>query len=167
MSLLRASLLGGVDGVITSFAIVAGTHAGALSMNALWIVGISSLVADGLSMGVSEYLSSATAVAKGEQLQNANDASPSLLGFSCFLSFVACGIVPTVLYAVTDGRLLAVAMFTLVELMLLGALRTVFSRENVLWGLVQTASLGALAGAVAYGVGIGIHSLTVEEGTAR
>ena len=51
MSLLRASLLGGVDGVITSFAIVAGTHAGEMTMDTLWVIGISSLVADGPSMG--------------------------------------------------------------------------------------------------------------------
>lgn len=158
MSLLRASLLGGVDGVVTSFAIVAGTHAGEMTMDTLWVIGISSLVADGLSMGVSEYLSSSSASAKGEQLQNANDASPLSLGVACFVSFVVCGIVPTVLYAITSGRLLAVAMFSLVELMLLGAARTLVSRENVLWGLVQTASLGAVAGAVAYGVGVGIHS---------
>lgn len=160
MSLLRASLLGGVDGVITSFAIVAGTHAGATTMDTLWVIGISSLIADGLSMGVSEYLSSSSALAKGEQLQNANDASPLILGVSCFVSFVVCGVVPTILYAVTSGRILAVAMFSLVELMVLGATRTSFTRENMLWGLVQTASLGALAGTVAYGVGVGIHSLT-------
>ena len=159
MSRLRASLLGGVDGVITSFAIVAGAHAGNVPLSTLWVIGISSLLADGLSMGVSEYLSSSTAAAKGEQLQNADDASPRSLGLSCFASFVVCGVVPTVLYAVTAGRLLAVAMFSLVELMLLGAARTVFSRENLLWGLTQTASLGALAGAVAYGVGLGVHAI--------
>lgn len=163
MSLLRASLLGGVDGVITSFAIVAGTHAGEMTMDTLWVIGISSLVADGLSMGVSEYLSSSTASAKGEQLQNANDAHPLSLGLACFFSFVVCGVVPTVLYALTSGRLFAVAMFSLVELMLLGAARTLFSRENIMWGLLQTASLGAAAGAVAYGVGVGIHSLTMDE----
>ena len=99
-----------MDGVITSFAIVAGTHAGEMTMDTLWVIGISSLVADGLSMGVSEYLSSTTASAKGEQLQNANDASPLSLGLACFVSFVVCGIVPTVLYAVTSGRLLAILL---------------------------------------------------------
>ena len=113
-----------------------------------------------LVIGISEYLSSSSASAKGEQLQNANDASPLSLSVACFVSFVVCGIVPTVLYAITSGRLFAVAMFSLVELMLLGAARTLLSRENLLWGLVQTASLGAVAGTVAYGVGVEIHSLT-------
>jgi len=160
MSLLRASLLGGVDGVITSFAIVAGTHAGNLSTNTLWIIGISSLIADGLSMGISEYISSSSAAAKGEQLQKANDASPYTLGIVCFISFIVCGIVPTVLYVATAGRIVAVSIFSLVELMLLGATRTLFSKENILWGLTQTASLGAIAGSVAYGVGVAVHALS-------
>ena len=162
MSLLRASLLGGVDGVITSFAIVAGTHAGELDVDTLWIIGVSSLVADGLAMGVSEYLSSSSARAKGEQLEQRGEtvaASPLALGVACFVSFVLCGVVPTVLYALTAGRL-AVAMFSLVELMLLGAARTRFTRERLLWGVAQTAALGAAAGAVAYGVGAGVHALT-------
>ena len=57
-SLLRASLLVGIDGTITSFVIVSGTHSGSLASNVVLIVGTSSLLADGLSMGVSEYLSS-------------------------------------------------------------------------------------------------------------
>ena len=159
MSLLRASLLGGVDGVITSFAIVAGVHAGGLAVSALWIVGVSSLVADGLSMGISEYLSSASARAKGEQLTGEDGAHPARLGLACFASFVLCGAVPTVLYAVTAGRLLAVAMFSLVELMLLGGARTLATGEAPLWGLVQTAALGGAAGGVAYGVGLLVHDL--------
>jgi len=41
----------------------------------------------------------------------------------------------------------------------LGSLRSYVSGENVLVGLTQTATLGALAGAVAYGVGRAIHEM--------
>lgn len=54
---IRPFLLGGVDGIVTSFAIVAGVAAGNLSTSTVFIVGISSLVADGMSMGISEFLS--------------------------------------------------------------------------------------------------------------
>ena len=150
MSLVRASLLGGVDGVITSFAIVAGASAAALGVDAVWVLGLSSVAADGFSMGVSEYLSSSATRGEG--------AAPLRLGLACFASFVACGVVPTALYALTRGRLLAVAFFALVELMLLGAARTRATSEPLLWGLVQTATLGAGAGAVAYGVGVAVHA---------
>ena len=144
----RAALLGGVDGVITSFAIVAGTDAGSLSRTTVLVIGLSSLFADGLSMGVSEYISSSS-----EQNVRGGEARPSLLGFVCFLSFVVCGLVPIVTF-LWSASLLSCASFSLVELMLLGAGRTRYTQEPLLYGLLQTSVLGGAAGATAYGVGL-------------
>lgn len=137
---LRPIILGGVDGVITSFAIVAGGTS--LGTRAVVLVGLSSVAADGLSMGVSEYISTAS-----------SGTRPILSGVACFFSFVLNGLVPTLLYAFVDGRLLAVAMFSLVQLMILGSLRSHLTGENVMRGLLQTSLLGGSAGAVAYAVG--------------
>ncbi len=49
-------VLGGVDGVVTTFAVVAGSAGGQLSLAAVLILGLANLVADGFSMGVSNYL---------------------------------------------------------------------------------------------------------------
>lgn len=49
-------VLGGVDGVVTTFAVVAGSAGGQLSVAAVIILGLANLVADGFSMGVSNYL---------------------------------------------------------------------------------------------------------------
>ena len=76
---------------------------------------------------------------------------------SSLAAFVACGIVPIVAYVGTN--LLACAMFSLAELMLLGVARARTTGEAVLYGLVQTSGLGAAAGAVAYGVGRAVHAL--------
>lgn len=149
MSLLRASLLGGVDGVITSFAIVAGASAGELaSATLVVVVGTSSVLADGLSMGISEFLSSA-----GERalLKDAS-ARPLRQGLACFAAFVLCGAVPLLAYLASES-LLSCAMFSLVALMLLGAGRALASGEPLLLGLAQTATLGAAAGGVAYAAG--------------
>ena len=55
----RPALLGGVDGVVTSFAVIAGSTALGSDMNTNWTLGIAlaSLLADGVSMGISEYIS--------------------------------------------------------------------------------------------------------------
>ena len=45
------------DGILTTFAIVAGVSGGDLSSSAVLIVGVANLFADGLSMGVGNYLS--------------------------------------------------------------------------------------------------------------
>ena len=53
---IRDMVYGANDGIITTFAVVAGVT-GALSPRAVLIVGAANLFADGLSMGVGNYLS--------------------------------------------------------------------------------------------------------------
>lgn len=49
-------IYGANDGVITTFAVVAGAAGAALSPSVVIILGLANLVADGLSMGASNYL---------------------------------------------------------------------------------------------------------------
>lgn len=49
-------ILGGVDGVVTTFAVVAGSAGGRLPAAVVIILGLANLVADGFSMAVSNYL---------------------------------------------------------------------------------------------------------------
>ena len=56
--LLKPIIFGGLDGILTSFAIVAGAAGGKLSPSVVLILGISNIFADALSMGVGEFLSS-------------------------------------------------------------------------------------------------------------
>ena len=147
MSYVRASLLGAVDGVITSFAIVAGADALTSSVQTVLVVGSSSLLADGVSMGVSEFLSSTS-----EQVLQKNSTSPIVLGAVCFTSFVVCGFVPLCTYLVFESLLVTSAL-TLLELVLLGSVRTAFTHEQLLVALTQTTVLGVFAGSVAFGVG--------------
>ena len=55
-SALGDFVLGGVDGVITTFAVVAGSTGGRLSAATVIILGLANLVADGFSMGIANYL---------------------------------------------------------------------------------------------------------------
>jgi VIT1/CCC1 family predicted Fe2+/Mn2+ transporter len=55
---LKPVIFGGLDGILTSFAIVAGAAGGRLSPQVVLILGFSNIVADALSMGVGEFLSS-------------------------------------------------------------------------------------------------------------
>jgi len=56
--LLKPIIFGGLDGILTAFAIVAGATGGSLSPNVVLILGFSNIFADALSMGVGEFLSS-------------------------------------------------------------------------------------------------------------
>jgi vacuolar iron transporter family protein len=53
---LGDAVLGGIDGCVTTFAVVAGAVGGGLSAGVVVILGFANLFADGFSMGVSNYL---------------------------------------------------------------------------------------------------------------
>lgn len=53
---LGDAVLGGVDGVVTTFAVVAGSTGGRLSATVVIVLGLANLLADGFSMAISNYL---------------------------------------------------------------------------------------------------------------
>lgn len=55
-SYLRDWIYGGIDGAVTTFAIVSGVVGAQLSPRIVLILGVANLVADGLSMAASNYL---------------------------------------------------------------------------------------------------------------
>lgn len=54
---LKSIVYGGLDGIITTFAVVAGVAGAALSAGIVLILGLANLIADGLSMAIGDYLS--------------------------------------------------------------------------------------------------------------
>lgn len=54
---LKSAVYGGLDGIITTFAVVAGAAGAALSRGVVLILGFANLIADGLSMAIGDYLS--------------------------------------------------------------------------------------------------------------
>ena len=55
-SYLSDSVLGGIDGCVTTFAVVAGAVGGGLSDVVIIVLGFANLLADGFSMAASNYL---------------------------------------------------------------------------------------------------------------
>jgi len=53
---LGDAVLGAVDGIVTTFAIVAGSAGGRLSTEVVIVLGLANLIADGFSMAVSNFL---------------------------------------------------------------------------------------------------------------
>lgn len=54
---VKSAVYGGLDGIITTFAVVAGVAGAALSPAIVLILGFANLIADGLSMAIGDYLS--------------------------------------------------------------------------------------------------------------
>lgn len=54
---LKSAIYGGVDGVLTAFAVVSGGAGGSLDPRTVLILGLSSLIGNAVSMGVSDVVS--------------------------------------------------------------------------------------------------------------
>jgi VIT1/CCC1 family predicted Fe2+/Mn2+ transporter len=54
---LKSFVYGGLDGIVTTFAVVAGVAGANLSASLIFILGIANLIADGISMAFGDYLS--------------------------------------------------------------------------------------------------------------
>lgn len=72
---LRDAVLGAVDGTVTTFAVVAGAIGANLSAPIVLVLGLANLFADGLSMGVSNYLGMRADEQARKQAQEATRAA--------------------------------------------------------------------------------------------
>lgn len=54
---LPEAVYGSIDGIVTTFAVVAGAAGANLSIQVVLILGLANLIADGLSMSIGSYLS--------------------------------------------------------------------------------------------------------------
>ncbi|MEM7526042.1 MAG: VIT1/CCC1 transporter family protein, partial [Pseudomonadota bacterium] len=53
---LRSAVYGGIDGGVTTFAIVSGVAGAGLADNVIIILGVANVLADGFSMAAGDYL---------------------------------------------------------------------------------------------------------------
>jgi VIT1/CCC1 family predicted Fe2+/Mn2+ transporter len=150
---LRDVVYGSLDGVITTLAIVSGSAGALLEPRVGLILGFANLVADGLSMGASNYLG-----LKSELEQrgaSVKEEMPWRHGLATFVAFALVGAVPLFAYAVADGpRVLSTALgLSLVALAVIGAVRARFVGQSVLRSAFEVVSIGALAAGAAFLVG--------------
>lgn len=66
---LRDFVYGGIDGAVTTFAVVAGVVGASLSSHIVIILGLANLLADGISMAASNYSGTKTEVDELERLR--------------------------------------------------------------------------------------------------
>lgn len=154
---IRDIVYGANDGLITTFAVVAGVVGGGLSARTMLIIGAANLVADGLSMGVGNYLSiKSHESALAAENRPEEEARPARHGFVTFLSFAIAGAVPLLPFAfgmVTHGFAISVAL-TFLTLFVVGALRALVTIDRWFRAGLEMLLLGAVVAIGAYGSGL-------------
>jgi VIT1/CCC1 family predicted Fe2+/Mn2+ transporter len=160
---IRDLVYGANDGIITTFAVVAGVAGGALSHTTVLIVGAANLAADGLSMAVGNFLAiRANESAREAQQLPEEESHPLKHAVATFLAFVVAGAVPLAPYLVPAMREAGFQwslLFTLVTLFAVGAARTTVTVDRWWAAGLEMLLLGLAVALVAYGAGALISSV--------
>ena len=158
-------MYGGTDGIITTFAIVAGFfgsgNSGAQSSLPVMVVllfGLANLFADGFSMGIGDYLAIKTDQDYKRRFdKKAGDSEmPLLSSIATSVAFILFGIIPLLPYiAFRDdpNAFYYSVSFTGSALILLGIIRWKVTKSHIVIALGQTFLLGGIAAFIAYVVG--------------
>jgi VIT1/CCC1 family predicted Fe2+/Mn2+ transporter len=159
--LLKAAVFGANDGIITTFAVVAGVAGAGLPVTTVLILGVANLVADGFSMGVGDYLGEQAEVDWQENSTGRMNHRPVwMTGVITFIAFVIAGALPLLPYALPiSNQLPASAVATGVALFLVGSLRTIITGGKWWRNGGEVLAIGAVAAAVAYFAGSIIESI--------
>jgi VIT1/CCC1 family predicted Fe2+/Mn2+ transporter len=160
---IRELIYGANDGIITTFAVVAGVSGGGLPIRVVLIIGAANLLADGLSMAVGNYLAirSHESVLEAQNLPE-EEASPFRHGLATFMAFAVAGIVPLLPYTFADlalDRFVSSIVMTLVALFGVGASRSLIA--NVRWWTsgAEMLALGGFVAVIAYASGALVAAL--------
>lgn len=144
---------GANDGIITTFAVVTGVVGANLSETVIIALGFANLVADGFSMGASNYLarrSAAEAVDRDDRQHAAQHGLATIIGF------LLAGVIPLVAYVLPlsdDAEFPAAIALTGTALFVVGASRALVTKLGFLRSGLEMLFVGALAAVVAYLVG--------------
>jgi VIT1/CCC1 family predicted Fe2+/Mn2+ transporter len=154
-SFLRDAIFAANDGIITTFAVVAGAQGASLPSSIVIILGFANLLADGFSMASGNYLGIKSEIEyEKTKDDHAKDHSPLPHGMITFTSFVFAGLMPLIPYLFSiKSRFLASLVIVGVSLFTIGSFRTLFTKKKWYIGGMEMFFVGGAAALVAYLVG--------------
>lgn len=159
---LSEFVYGGIDGSITTFAVVSGATGAGLSTSIVIILGFANLIADGFSMGVGSYLSAKSKI-EMERKRGAKATAqkePWIDGLSTYVAFILFGLVPLLAYvydfifkANLNHLFLYSCILTGTAFISIGFMKSKVAQTSKIRGVTETLLLGLIASVFAYSVG--------------
>jgi VIT1/CCC1 family predicted Fe2+/Mn2+ transporter len=152
---------GGIDGAVTTFAVVSGVIGASLGAHIILILGFANLFADGFSMAVSNYLSKNSDSDLGTKLKT----TPLSSAIATFVAFLVVGFIPLlsfVIASVTQNNYFIENQFnfsiilTAIAFLLVGYFKGEVVGEHRIKSALQTLLIGGIAAIIAFAIGYGL-----------
>ena len=155
--ILRSVIYGGIDGIITMFNIISGITGAKLNYKYIFIIGLAVLISDGMSMGISDYLSlNADIKLKQKYKENnlVNEIKPIKNGFITFLSFIFFGFIPIFFYFIFNNsnkyKYLKLIVSVTISLFLLGSIQSKYTDEAWYFTGTRLSVFGIVTASIAF-----------------
>lgn len=155
---------GGIDGTITTFAIVTGSIGAGFSSTIILILGFANLLADGFSMAVGNYLSRKSELEQSGK--HSKERPPIKTAIATYISFITVGIIPLLAFVLAkfstffeQNQIIISIVFTVAALFLIGYVKGVLLNRSKERYIIETVALGIGASLISYYVGFFIKSL--------
>lgn len=159
---LKEFVYGGIDGAVTTFAVVAGATGARFDTKVILVLGFANLIADGFSMGVGSYLSTKSEqelmVKRKESIKG--EPSPVINGVTTYVSFILVGLVPLLAYTIDvmfglewENIFGITIVLTALAFVGVGVLKSQVAQSHVPRAVAETLVLGAIAASAAYVLG--------------
>jgi|TARA_Y100000310_G_scaffold51278_1_gene47270 VIT1/CCC1 family predicted Fe2+/Mn2+ transporter len=164
---------GGIDGAITTFAIVAGAIGASLSSGIVLVLGLANLLADGFSMAVSNYLSNKSKKELHSKHTHAKiygriDGNPKKTATATFISFVVIGFIPLITFVagifteISDhNKFLYSCILTAIAFLIVGGVKGTIVKKNKIRSSLETLIMGGIAASLAFLVGYLLRGFVV------
>lgn len=156
-SYLPEFVYGGIDGTVTTFAVVSGVIGASLSSSIVLILGFANLFADGFSMAVSNFLSMGS---RKQIPKHKPDGFKTAL--MTFLSFLLVGFIPLFSFVlatltgnsyITENQFVYSIILTGFSLFIVGWFKGKILKKSKFLYAIQTFLIGGAAASLAFLVG--------------
>lgn len=170
---LKGAVLGASDGIVTTFAVVAGVVGAGFATEIIIVLGIANMVADGISMAVGDFLGERSISRmhkhRGEAKQTQKTYADGKTSIITFGAFIVAGTLPLLPYIVMlfgisvpeAQQFLLSIIATLSAMFFVGSLRTYVIGGSWWRNGLEMLLVGSVAAVVAYSLGAFIEGFVL------
>jgi len=144
---------GAIDGLVTTFAVIAGSVGAGFSRNIIIILALANVVADGFSMSVGCYFS--TKNGKRSRGKDFDEHAALRKATATYVSFITFGMMPVLVYIVNwPCPFVHASVITGTLFLLIGSWKSLADKGAPPFKqAVNTFVFGAIACLISYGLG--------------